>query len=54
MSVSPSLQSGVGLYVGSLRSVLRTAPTSRHYYPSRSASCCTDEICVQVSLELLF
>jgi 3,4-dihydroxy 2-butanone 4-phosphate synthase/GTP cyclohydrolase II len=27
---------GVGLCVGSLRSVLRTAPTSRHYYPSRS------------------
>jgi hypothetical protein len=25
----------VGLCVGSLRSVLRTAPASRHYYPSR-------------------
>jgi hypothetical protein len=32
----PHLAGGVGLCVGSLRSVLRTSPTGCHYYPSRT------------------
>jgi hypothetical protein len=36
---------GVGLYVGSLRSVLRTSPSGCHYYPSRRATASHKRFC---------